>query len=280
MQRRREFGRDVKIIEPEAGWGSLKLREAWASRDLLWMLSWRNLSTRYTQMVLGLAWAGLEPLATILVMVLVFGVIIKLPSEGVPYPLLVVVGFAPYTLFSKTLTTGTFSLIENMAIISKVYFPRIILPLSSALRELITAAAPLVLLVLLMVVYGYPITWRILALPFVLVYAFLVALGLSYWLSALIVQYRDIGYMLSIFVQLTAYLTPIAYTASLLPEKVRWVFALNPLYWIVEFARWSVLGLPVQFMPSFYVSLAVTAVILAGGLFVFGRFERNVVDVQ
>ena len=280
MQRRRDFGHEIKVIEPESGWGQLKLREAWASRDLLWLLSWRNLSTRYTQMVLGIAWAALEPMATVLVMVVVFGVIIKLPSAGIPYPLLVVVGFAPYMLFSKTLTTGTFSLIENMGIISKVYFPRIILPLSSALRELFTATAPLVLLILLMVFYGYPITWRILVLPFVLLYAFLLALGISYWLSAPIVQYRDIGYILNIFVQLTAYLTPIAYLPTLLPESVRWVFALNPLYWIIEFARWSVLGLPVQFMASFYVSLALTAVILAGGLFVFARFERNVVDVS
>jgi lipopolysaccharide transport system permease protein len=280
VQGKREFAPVTKVIEPGSGWALPRLREAWASRDLLWMLSWRNIATRYTQMVLGMAWAALEPMATVLVMVVVFGVIIKLPSQGVPYPLLVLAGFVPYILFSKTLTSGTFSVIEHLGIISKVYFPRIILPLTSALRELFTAIAPVFVLVALMLAYGYPITWRVMLFPFVLIYSFLFGLGLSYWLAAPIVQYRDIGYLLNIFVQLTAYLTPIAYMASLIPEKARWVFAINPLYWIAEFARWSLLGLEVQIIPSFFVSLAITLVVLSGGLFVFARFETNVVDVQ
>ena len=267
------------MIVPRTSWPGLNIKEIIASRDIFWMLSWRNLSTRYSQMFLGLAWAALEPLATTMIMVIVFGVFMALPSEGVPYPLFVIVGLVPYTLFSKTLMSGSFSMSENIGIISKVYFPRIILPVSSAFRELIPATAPLTLLVPLMIYHGLPVSWQIVALPFAMMLAFLFGIGISYWLAALIVQFRDIGYFLIIFVQIMVYLSPVAYSSALVPQKFLFLYQLNPLYWAISLARWSVLGVPIHITPQFYVSLSLTLVIFVTGLFVFARFEREAVDV-
>ncbi len=276
---RRTFSPDVKIIVPRKSWSGLNLGEIIASRDIFWMLSWRNLSTRYSQMFFGLAWAGIEPLVTTLIMVTVFGIFMALPSEGVPYSLFVIVGLIPYTLFSKTLMAGSFSMAENMGIISKVYFPRIILPVSSAFREIIPSLAPFVLMVPLMIYHGLPLTWHIVVLPFAMLLAFVFGIGISYWLAALIIQFRDIGYFLNIFVQIMVYLSPVAYSASLVPAKLMYLYQLNPLYWAIGLARWSVLSVPLAITPQFYAAVAMTFGIFVTGLFVFARFEREAVDL-
>jgi lipopolysaccharide transport system permease protein len=244
------------------------------------MLCMRSFSTRYTQMLFGVAWAAIEPLATVAMMAFVFGVIFKLPSNGVPYPLLVIAGLAPFALFSKALIAGTSSLLENMAVISKVSFPRLILPFSSAFRELFSGITPLFLLLAFQLIYAGTFAWSWLVLPFVLVFAFLFGVGASYWLAALVVPYRDIMYFLGIFVQLMSYLSPVAYSASIVPERLRWIYELNPLYWMIGLTRWSVLGTDIEINGRFFASLTISGLIMIGGLFVFARFERTAVDVQ
>jgi len=268
-----------KVIVPQTSFWNLRLDEAWRSRELMWELARRNIATRYAQMVLGIAWAGLEPLAIMLMMVVVFGIVLKLPSDGVPYPIFVIVGLAPFQLFSKTTLASTYSLIENMGVISKVYFPRLILPISNAIRELVTNLAPLLVLVLLMILYDVPVTWRLCALPLALLYAFMLGLGVGYWLAATIVRYRDIGYILNIALQLLAYFTPVAYSPSLF-GPLRWIFELNPVYWAIALARWSVFGQDPQLDAMFYTSISLVLVILVSGLFVFTAFERGTVDIQ
>lgn len=270
---------DVTVIQPQVRW-SLGLAEALRSRELLNLFVVRQISARYRQMALGVLWAMVEPLGQLLLLSVVFGVLLKVDTGGYPYPVYAFSGMAAWLLFSRATLAAAGSLQDNMGLISKVYFPRLILPLAAMARELFDAILMILILVALAMFYGFAPTPRLLALPLILVFAAVLALSLGLWLATLIVKFRDIRPMLTLVLQGGMYATPIVYSASLVPEQLRFYYELNPMYWAVEFSRWALLGKEVVVSSALYWSLGVTCLLLLGGLAVFSLFERMSVDVQ
>lgn len=269
----------VTAIQPKVR-VSLGLVDAFKSQELLRMFAGRQISARYKQMALGMLWAMVEPLGQLLLLSLVFGVLLKVDTGGYPYPVYAFSGMAAWLLFSRATLATAGSLQDNMGLISKVYFPRLILPLAAIARELFDAILMIVILVALAIFYGFIPSARLLVLPFILCFAGLCALALGLWLTTLIIKFRDIRPMLNLLLQGGMYATPIVYSANLVPERWRFYYELNPMYWVVEFSRWALLGKEIVVSTALYWSLGATAVLLFGGLIVFSLFERISVDVQ
>jgi lipopolysaccharide transport system permease protein len=269
-----------RIIEPGHAWHDLGLRNAWRHRELLRVLIWRNITVRYRQMALGMLWIVLEPLALIGMLFVIFGVILHLPSEGYPYPIFMFSGLVPFTLFSKVVNGIADSLRENMGLISKIYFPRLLLPLSAAARDVFDIAVWLVLLLILGWYFGMNPSARMLLLPVFLLLPLLTAAAIGMWLSVIIVRFRDVRHVLTIAIQMAMYASPIIYSPSIVPPKLLTLYQLNPLYWSIEGFRWALLGRPATITPHLYVSVGAVIVLLIGGLIVFARYERFSVDVQ
>ncbi len=268
------------VIKPISGWAALNLNDLWIYRELVYFLTWRNLKVRYKQTALGAAWAILQPFLTMVVFSIFFGNLAKVPSDGVPYPIFSYTALLPWTLFSKALTDAAHSLVQSSHMITKVYFPRLILPLASILSGLVDFALAFIVLFGMMLFYGILPTanvWTI--IPFVLL-ALVTALGVGIWLSAMNVLYRDIGYVLPFLTQFWMTLTPIAYPASLLPEKWRLIYALNPMTGVVEGFRWALLGSTASAPTTMLaVSAGISFLILISGLFYFRRMERRFADM-
>jgi len=267
------------VIEPTRGAG-LGLVQVWQYRELLRVLLWRNLAVRYRQMALGLLWMVLEPLAQVGIMFVIFGLVLRLPSEGFPYPLFVFAGLVPFLLFRKALDSTADCLRENMALISKVYFPRLLLPISAAVRDFIDVMVNLAVLILLSLAYGYFPGPRVLLLPFVMLIPMLAAAGIGLWTASLMVRLRDLRHLIGIGVQILMYGSPIIYSPAQVPAALMPYYQLNPIYWAIEFFRWALLGRDLTITPQFYISLALVAAVFVSGLFIFNRFERMSVDVQ
>lgn len=269
----------VTVIQPSRGWSALNLRELWKYRELLYFLTWRDIKVRYKQTVLGAAWAILQPLLTMVVFSIFFGSLAKVPSDGVPYPIFAYVALLPWQLFAHSLQSGGNSLVGNQNLITKVYFPRLVIPISAVLSGLVDFAIAFVILVGMMFYYGIPLRWAMLTLPLFVLLALATSLAAGLWLSALNVKYRDVGYTIPFLTQFWLFLTPVAYPSSLVPAVVRPFYGLNPMAGVVEGFRWALLGTTGGMGPLMVVSVMVVLVLLVGGFYYFRRFERTFADI-
>lgn len=267
------------IIEPGRGI-SHYWRDLWQYRELFYFLAWRDLLVRYKQTAIGIAWSVLRPFLTMVVFTVVFSKLAKLPSEGVPYPVLVYAAMLPWQFFANTFTDSSNSLIDNQNLLTKVYFPRIIVPASSVIVALVDFAISLVILVGLMLWYGFMPDWRIILLPLFLLQALLFSFGAGLWVSALNVQYRDFRYVVPFLVQFGLYVSPVGFSSSIVPEQWRLLYALNPMAGVIEGFRWAITGKEsLIYWPGYLLSLALIFGILISGFWWFRRMERSFADV-
>jgi len=273
------------IIQPTRGLASLQLRAVWEYRELLFFLAWRDIKVRYKQTALGVAWIVLQPLLSTVVFTLLFGGLLKVPSEGAPYALFALAALVPWQYFAGSVSRVGTSLINSANLITKVYFPRLIIPLSGVLSTLVDFAIGFLVLVGLLVGYRVPLTANVLWLPLFLLLAVITALGFGLWLAALNVRFRDVNYLIPFLLQIWMYVTPVVYGSTLIPERYRFLLALNPMTGVVEGFRWALLqGAGVRGQESGVsaltaVSIAITLAVLATGLIFFRSTERTFADV-
>ncbi len=267
------------VIEPPRRWEALSLREFWKYRELLYFLIWRDVKVRYKQTVIGAAWAILQPFLTMVVFSIIFGGLIRVPSDGVPYPVFSYAALLPWNFFAAALNRSGNSLVYDTNLISKVYFPRLILPLSAVLSMTLDFAVAFVILLAMMFFYGIVPGVAVLSLPLFLLLALMTALGCGLWLSALNVKYRDIAYVIPFLTQFWFFITPVAYPSSIIPEAWRALYGLNPMSGVVEGFRWALLGTARAPDTLIFVSTVVVAVLLSGGLLYFRRMENEFADV-
>ena len=255
-------------------------RDLFRYRELFYFLAWRDILVRYKQTVIGILWAVLRPLLAMVVFVFIFGKIAKLPSEGIPYPLMVFAGMLPWQLFATSLSEGSNSLITNANLISKVYFPRLIVPTSAVVVSFADFMISLVLVGLLMIYYGVWPGLYLLALPAFTLLALGASIGAGLWLAALNVEYRDFRYVVPFLVQFGLYVSPVGFTSSIIPEKWRVLYSLNPMVGVIDGFRWSISGgRSVLFLPGLGVGCVVTVLLLFSGIWYFRRMERTFADV-
>jgi lipopolysaccharide transport system permease protein len=266
------------VIEPASGWQALDLKELWKYRELLYFLTWRDVKVRYKQTALGALWAIIQPVLTMVVFSIIFGQLAKLPSEGVPYPIFTYTALLPWQLFAFSLSNSSNSLVGSQNLVSKVYFPRLLIPMASVLPGLVDFAISFVVLVGMMVFYQVPLTARALTLPLFLLLALITALGIGVWLSALNVEYRDIRYVVPFLTLFWQYATPVAYSSTLIPEKWRLLYGLNPMTGVVEGFRWALLGKG-EVGGLLWISVVIMVVLLGSGLAYFRRMEATFADV-
>ena len=267
------------LIEPGKGWVSLKLNELWVYRELLYFLTWRDIKVRYKQTALGAAWAIIQPLFTMLVFSVFFGRLAKIPSDGIPYPLFSFAALVPWTFFANGLGQASNSLVGSSNLLTKVYFPRLVIPISTVISGFIDFALSFAMLLLMMVYYGKAPTLNVIWLPCFLLLALVTALGVGLWLSALNVEYRDIRYVVPFITQFWMLATPIAYPSTMLSEPWRTIYGLNPMVGVVEGFRWALLDSGVAPGPMVAVSTVVSILVLISGAFYFKRMERNFADI-
>src|SRR5574341_1245448 len=265
-------------IQPTRGWVQLRLGEVWEYRDLLYFLVWRDLKVRYKQTLLGIVWVVLQPLLTMSIFTIFFGYLAKLPSDGIPYPVFVFCALLPWHLFAHALVESGNSLIANQQLIKKVYFPRLVIPISSVITGLVDFGIAFIVLLGMMLFYGIAPTAAVLTLPLFILLAMGTALSVSLWLSALNVQYRDVRHAVPFLMQFWLFATPIAYTSSLVPERFSVLYGLNPMVGVVEGFRWALLGKGIV-GPMVFVSTLVVILLLFGGLIYFRRMERTFADL-
>ena len=270
---------EVVVIQPAHGWISLKLDEVWEYRELLFFVAWRDVKVRYKQTFFGVAWAVLQPLFMMLVFSIFFGRLAKLPSDGVPYPVFSLCGLIPWQLFQYSLAQSSNSVVGSQNLIKKVYFPRLIIPIASVLDGLVDFVIAFLLLIGMMALYGIRPTVNVFFVPLFVLFATMTALSVGVWLSALNVKYRDVRYTVPFLSQLWMFATPVAYSSSLVPEKWRWAFGLNPMVGVVDGFRWALIGRGAAIGSSMYVSIVVVAVVLLGGLAYFRRMEASFADI-
>ncbi len=267
------------VIRPTRGWGSLGLGELWEYRELLWFMTWREVKGRYRQMALGPLWILIRPLVSAIMFSLVFGRLARLPSEDIPYPLFTFTALLPWTYFAGAAGASVSSLVSRMNLISKVYFPRLIVPISAVLSNLIDMAFSFIVLIGMMIYYGVRPSLSLLALPLYVLLATATALAVGLWCSALTVKFRDMQIVISHGLQIWMFATPVAYTATLIPERWQALYQLNPMYWAIEGFRWSLLGKGQPPQTGMLVSVGIVLFLLITGAFIFRRTERNIVDL-
>ncbi|MGD9781862.1 MAG: ABC transporter permease [Kiritimatiellia bacterium] len=274
--RKREY-----VRRPRTGWFDLALGELWDYRDLLATLVWRNLAVRYKQSVIGIAWAILKPVMQMVVFSVVFGRLANLPSDGIPYPVFLYAGLLPWTYFSSTITSASGSLIAGGNMINKVYFPRMVLPFSYLFTGLIDLALSMLVLFGMMAWYQADIAFgaRMLLFPAFLLPAIAFAGGLSLWLSATAVRYRDVHHLVPYLLQIGMFVTPVVYAVNLLPARFQWLLQLNPMTGVVEGFRWSLLGKPMEGWGMMGGGFLIGLLLLFSGMVYFRRVERTMADV-
>lgn len=266
-------------IRPSRGWVSLKLGELWEYHELLYFLIWRDIKVRYKQTALGATWAIIQPFFTMVVFSLFFGRLAKVPSDGIPYPIFSFAALVPWTFFANGLAQSSNSLVGSANLITKVYFPRLTIPIASVLSGIVDFALAFIVLLMMMLYYGIVPTLNVLWLPLFLLLALVTSLGVGLWLSALNVEYRDVRYVVPFITQFWLFVTPIAYPSSLLPEPWRTVYGLNPMVGVVEGFRWALLGTKTAPGPIIAVSSVAALVILITGAFYFRRMEKTFADI-
>jgi lipopolysaccharide transport system permease protein len=266
------------VIEPLTSWQSLDLRELWEYRELLYFFVWRDIKVRYKQTILGGLWVILQPLMPMIVFTVFFGLLVRVPSDNVPYPIFTYTALLPWHLFAYIFYASSEGLVTNQSLITKVYFPRLLIPLSVLLGGLIDFLIPLPLLVGMMYYYGIELTWAALYVPLFLLLTLLTALAMGLWSSALDVQYRDVRYIINFSIQFLMFATPIFYPASIVPDRWRLLYGLNPMVGVVEGFRWALLGEGQPFHSSIFLSIPLVALLLISGLLYFGRVEKTFAD--
>ena len=269
----------VIVIQPSKGWTSLKLHELWEYRELLYFLTWRDIKVRYKQTVLGAAWAIIQPFFTMVVFSLFFGRLAKIPSDGIPYPIFAYAALVPWTFFANGLSQSSNSLVGSANLITKIYFPRLVVPISAILSGGVAFLLAFAVLLGMMLFYGIVPTAQALWLPLLLLLALVSSLGVGLWLSAFNVEFRDVRYVLPFIVQFWMFATPIAYPSSLLSEPWRTLYGLNPMVGVVEGFRWAMLGTDTAPGPIIVVSSIAALAILVSGAFYFRRVEKTFADV-
>lgn len=269
----------VTLIKPSTGWAALDLKDLWTYRELVYFMTWRDLKVRYKQTVLGASWAVLQPFLTMVVFSIFFGGLAQVPSDNVPYPIFSYTALLPWTLFSKALLDASKSLVSSSHIITKIYFPRIILPLATILAGIVDFLIAFVVLLGMMAYYRVTPTVHIWTLPFFLVLALGTAVGVGLWLSALNVLYRDINYATHFITQFWMFITPIVYSASMIPDQWRLIYSLNPMAGVVNGFRWALLGVGSPPGLDLLVSVTVAIILLISGLLFFKRTERLFADM-
>lgn len=266
-------------IEPSEGWVSLGLRELWKYRELLYFLTWRDIKVRYKQTVLGVAWAIIQPFFTMVVFSLFFGRLANIPSDEVPYPIFSYAALVPWQFFANGLSQSSASLVGSANLIKKVYFPRLVIPISAVLSGVIDFALAFVVLLAMMFFYGIMPTSAIVWLPLLLLLALVTSLGVGLWLTAMNVQFRDVRYIVPFLVRAWMFATPIAYPSSLLDEPWRTLYGVNPMVGVIEGFRWALLGTQTAPGPIILVSAVVAVGLLVSGSYYFRRMERSFADV-
>jgi len=275
---------DVVVIRPTKNWAALNLRDLWRFRELIYFMTWRDLKVRYKQTVLGVGWAILEPFLTMVVFTIFFGELAKVPTDNVPAPVFYFVGLLPWGLFAKALNMASRSLVTHQNMVTKIYFPRLILPLSSILAGVVDFLIGCLVLVGIMAYYAFSgemqmaFTPALLTLPLFLLLALITALGVSLWLSALYVQYRDVGYVLPFLAEFWRILSPVVYSTTLVPEKWRLVYVLNPMAGVLNGFRWAILGTPTGPDAGMFLSAGIAFLVFLSGLFYFRRMEKTFAD--
>ena len=255
-------------------------KDLWRYRELFYFLAWRDILVRYKQTVIGIAWSVLRPFLTMVVFTLVFSKLAKLPSDNVPYPILVFAALLPWQFFANAFTDAGNSLISNANMISKVYFPRLVIPVSAVIVSFVDFLISSVIMVFLMVWYGYMPDWRILTLPLFTVLAFTAAMGAGLWIAALNVKYRDFRYLIPFVVQLGLYISPVGFSSSIVPEQWRLLYSLNPMVGVIDGFRWAILGGSCPFYwTGFLLSLTLVTMILFTGVLYFRKTEKSFADV-
>ncbi len=266
------------VIQPRPGWIAINWKELWESRELLAFLIWRDVTVRYKQTVLGVAWAVLQPVFSMVVFSVIFGNLAKMPSEGIPYPVFVYAGLLPWMFFSNAVNGASNSLLSQQALLTKIYLPRLFVPASAVGGGVVDLGVSFVVFALLMVIYRVVPTFSILALPFLVLLTMMAATGIGLALAAITVTYRDFRYVVPFLIQAGLYLSPVIYPVDLVPEKWRWVLALNPMTGIIDGFRASLIGKPWN-LPALLVAVAMSSILLAYGLFYFRRMERRFADI-
>ena len=267
------------FIRPASGWVAINLIELWEYRELLYFLTWRDIKVRYKQTVFGVAWAVLQPLSMMLIFTVFFGNLVGVPSDGLPYPIFAFAALLPWQLFSRALTSASTSLVVNQRLITKVYFPRLLIPMSAVLSSLVDFGISLVLLLAMIIFYGIAPTPMLALLPLFTLLALMTALGVGFWLSALDAQYRDVRHTLPFLTQFWLFATPVVYPASLVPDRWSLLYGLNPMTGVVEGFRWALLGKTGAPDVMLAVSTIAVLVVFIGGLYYFRRAESTFADV-
>lgn len=255
-------------------------RDLWRYREMFYFLAWRDILVRYKQTVLGIAWSIVRPLFTMLIFTIVFGKLAKMPSGGIPYPILVFTAMLPWQLFSNSVSDSGDSLVANANMISKIYFPRIIIPVNSIIVNMVDFLISFVILILLMVWYHFIPIWRIFFLPLFILLAVMASLGLGLWISALNVKFRDFRYIIPFILQLGLYISPVGFISNVIPEQWRLLYSINPMVGVIEGFRWAVLGKSIHlYWPGFWFSVSLTVLIFVLGIWYFRKTERSFADI-
>jgi lipopolysaccharide transport system permease protein len=265
-------------IKPSAGWSAVRLRELWNHRELLYFLTWRDFKVRYKQTILGVSWAILQPVLTMVVFTILFGRLAKISSDGLPYPIFNFTALVPWTFFAYSLSHASNSLVSSANILTKVYFPRLAMPLASVLSGMVDLGLAFIVLLAMMAYYGFAPTINIIWLPLFLILALVAAVGVALWLSAMNVLFRDVRYVIPFLTQMWFFITPIAYSSTMLDEPWRSLYGINPMAGVVEGFRWSLLGSPAS--PGLILASCISApILLVTGALYFSRMEKVFADV-
>ena len=267
-------------IKPSKGLAALNLRDLWVYRELVYFMVWRDVKVRYKQTLLGMSWAIIQPIMTMLIFTFLFGTVAKLPTDGIPYPVFSFTALLPWGLFTTALNQGSRSLVAHNNMVTKIYFPRLILPMSAVFGGLVDFAIAFVILFVLMIYYQVTPAWHLLwTLPFFLLLAVITALGVSLWLSAINVKYRDVNQALPFLTQFWLFITPVAYSSSVISDKWQLLYSLNPMAGVVNGFRWALLGSGNGPDAALWVSVAISVLILVTGLFYFRSTEKTFADL-
>jgi lipopolysaccharide transport system permease protein len=265
-------------IEPPTSWFELRLQELWKYRELLFFFIWRDVKVRYKQTAIGVAWVIVQPLLTMLVATLFFGRLAKLPSQGLPYSVFCFAAVVPWTYFSGALTAATNVMVENQRVITKVYFPRLVLPVAAALSGLVDFAIGFIVLLIFTFAHGIRPVWTLALLPLFLLLAVFTFLGVGLWLSALNALYRDVKYLTPFLVQFWTLASPVYYSSSMVPERYRWLYGLNPMTGVIDGFRWSLTATGRPPAAGFFASFGIVIILTLGGLLFFNRMEGTIAD--
>lgn len=273
------FKKPFKVIEPVKGLFQLDLGSVWHSRELLYFLVWRDVLTRYKQTAIGAAWVVLQPLINMVLFTLVFSRLAKIPSDGIPYPLFAFTALLPWSYFAQALARTSNSVVGSANLVTKIYFPRLLIPIAASLAPVVDLIFSFLMLLALMAWYKVAPTWGLLSLPLFLGLAIMTALAVGLWSSALNVRYRDVGSIIPFLAQVWMYASPVAYPVSMVPEKWRLLYSLNPMVGVIEGFRWALLGNKSPDFMVMTVSASVVAILLAGGVVYFKKMEQSFADV-